>query len=189
MNRECEIERSDEYYVLRFCHSGDREAFTALVERHRDSIRRILYTILRGAYEDIEDAEQEVLLALFKDLRRFTFRASFKTYLFRMCRNKGIDMLRKAKRQQNIIHKFMAAGRVEDQETPEVRAIRSSDRDELMKCLLKLSEEDRSLLLMKEVEGQSLQELGDIFHLPVGTVKSRLHRARKKAAGLLIGRV
>ena len=89
------MSRTDHELVRRFVETGDTGAFEALVRRHLGEIRRLLLVMLPAFPEDREDVEQEVLADLYLSLRRFQFRASFRTYLFRFCRNKTADFVRK----------------------------------------------------------------------------------------------
>ena len=97
MNHREYSEADDEILIKRFTGSGDRLAFQVLVERHIGSLRKFLFTLFRGCREDIEDAEQEILMSLFMGLTNFKFRSSFKTYFYRLSKNRAIDILRKKK--------------------------------------------------------------------------------------------
>ncbi len=174
-------ELSDEICILRFCEQNDEAAFDCLVKRYSRSIRRIIFTIIREPEEDIEDLGQEILLSLYRNLSKFSFRSSFKTYLFRMCRNKAIDFTRKRKRLIKVDERARDYLESVNNSTPETIYIRQSERDEVMKVIFKLKEKERSLIIMKDVENLSIAEIAAILKKPVGTVKSRLHRARIKA--------
>ena len=93
----------DDDLIREFVRCGNRKAFVLLIERHIGGMRRLLFTLFNGNRDDMEDAEQEILLSLFQSLSRFKGRSSFKTYLYRFCRNKAIDILRKNKRERKII--------------------------------------------------------------------------------------
>lgn len=98
------MSRTDHDLVRRFIESGDTEAFEALVRRHLGQIRRLLLVMLPASPEDREDVEQEVLADLYLSLRRIRFRASFRTYLFRFCRNTTADFVRKRVRSRRRGH-------------------------------------------------------------------------------------
>ena len=91
---------ADETLIRLFADTGDDRAFAEIVTRHRSGIRRILYSVLNGNAEEISEVEQDVLVALSRSLPKFEFRASFKTWLYRFCRNKAIDFLRKKGRER-----------------------------------------------------------------------------------------
>ena len=179
-------ELSDEVCILNFCKLNDEAAFTCLVNRYSKSIRRIIYTIIREPIEDLEDVEQEVLLALYKGLPKFSFKSSFSTYLYRLCRNKAIDYLRKNKQNRKVIEQMLNHPETSDRNTPESLYMSKMNKNSVLNSIFELSEKERSIIIMKDVENLSISEIADIFHKPVGTIKSRLHRARKKVAAKIL---
>ena len=177
---------SPEEALRLFTQHRDEAAFRRLVRFYLPSIRRILYSALPWSREDREDAEQEVLLALYRSLPRFAFRSGFRTYLFRLCRNKAADQIRKSRRSAALNDR---AGRLEEEPGapgPEELYLRREQQDRIRRAVFRLKERDRSLLILKDAEGLDLKELARIFRVPPGTVKSRLHRARLKAAEIMI---
>ena len=175
-------ELSDEVCILNFSKLNDEAAFNCLVNRYSRSIRRIIYTVIRSTEEDIEDVEQEVLMALYKGLPKFSFKSSFSTYLYRMCRNKSIDFLRKNKSRTKEIEHAFKYSEASDNNTPESIYMNKLEKNSILNSIFQLNEKHRSILLMKDVENLSINEIAAIFHKPVGTIKSRLHRARKMTA-------
>ncbi len=149
-------------------------------------VRRLLYGLFNGNREDMEDAEQEILLALFQTLPRFKGKSSFKTFLYRLCRNKAIDMLRKKGREKRLL-RFYAVETSPDAGNPETMVMKQESGREIIKRFRELNREERTLLILKDVEDLSIKELGRIMEVPPGTVKSRLHRTREKMADLLGG--
>jgi RNA polymerase sigma-70 factor (ECF subfamily) len=132
--------------------------------------------------EDLEDAEQEILLALLSGIKKFSFKSSFRTYFYRLCRNRARDFIRKKagdRRRLNRSGLLLPLRVVPD---PESEVLRKQESDAVTEVLMRLSPADRFLLYMKDGEGFSIEELSRILNLPGGTIKSRLHRARKKAA-------
>ena len=174
----------DSILIRQFISGGGNEAFITLVKRHTGIMRNVLYTVLGGNREDIEDAEQEILMALYTNIRKFRFGSSFSTYFYRFCRNKGIDYLRKKTRNNKIIKAFRELPEKEIS-NPEKEYLKKEQKNEFNSILFKLKEEERSLLLLKDIEKLSIKEISAIFRLPEGTIKSRLHRVREKAAGMI----
>ncbi len=172
----------DEILIRRFVESEDRYAFRALIERHIGSIRKILYLLFKGCIEDIEDAEQEILLSLYLELKNFRFQSSFKTYLYRLCRNRAIDILRKQNRERNKRKRIsMKASSIEPVK-PEDKVLTEDCREGISKALFKLGADERMLILMRHIDGFSIRKICSILKSPEGTVKSRLHRSREKLA-------
>ena len=170
----------DQLLIRRFLCSGDTRTFQELVERHLPSIRRLLYTLFNGQREDMEDAEQEIILSLFQALKNFQFRSSFRTYFYRLARNRGIDCLRRKRSRERAMARARPGLWNSEPADPEQQALRREEVQTLLGVLQTLRPGDRHLILMKDVEGFSIEEIADILAIPSGTVKSRLHRARGK---------
>ncbi len=177
----------DRLLIARFVHANDQRAFVTLIKRHTGTIRRLLYTLFVGHRADMEDAEQEVLLGLYQNLHRFRGTSSFRTYLFRFTRNKAIDLIRKKERQRRIT-RLAACLPDPVSPDPEERILQDESRREVLDLLFEISEKERTLLLLKDVEGLSISEIGKIMGIPEGTIKSRLHRTRGRLAELLMAR-
>ena len=152
------------------------------MDRHLQLIRRLLYTLFNGQREEMEDAEQEILICLFQGLKDFRFRSSFRTYLYRMARNRAIDCLRRAKSRERVRARLNPGSWNRDPSGPEEQALRREATGTLLELFRSLPSRDRQLILMKDVDGFSLEEMSEILGVPTGTVKSRLHRARSKLA-------
>ncbi len=144
------------------------------------AIRGLLYSIFRGSIEDMEDAEQEILFALYANIGKYRFESSFRTFLFRFARNKAIDLLRGKKREKKKEREVRSSFSNEAGEDPDTRMIETQKKELLLAALCRLDESERSLIVMKEQGGCSVEELARVFGIPAGTVKSRLHGIRKK---------
>jgi RNA polymerase sigma-70 factor (ECF subfamily) len=164
---------------------GDGAAFNQLVLAYR---KRILGTIGRliGHPEDVEDVGQEVFIRLYFSLDQLRSAEVFEPWLYRLTSNAAYDYLRKRRRrmesrmadlseQQVTVADALASTKV-DYEEGQRKAI----RDTVDSLLDGVSEEDRVLLMMKEVEGLSLKELGKIYHVNENALKVRLFRARQR---------
>jgi RNA polymerase sigma-70 factor (ECF subfamily) len=165
--------------------AGDAAAFNELVLAYR---KRILGTISRliGRPEDVEDVGQEVFVRLYYSLDQLRTPEVFEPWLYRLTVNASYDYLRRAKRrsesrmadlseQQVLMADSLAGGRQEDDER------QKSQVREFMDALFRhVSEEDRLLLTLKEVEGLSLRELEQIYNVNENALKVRLFRARQR---------
>jgi len=174
-----------EFEIIEKARSGDDGAFNLVVNAYR---KRILGTIARliGRPEDVEDVGQEVFLRLYYSLDQLRAAEVFEPWLYRLTVNAAYDYLRRQKRrpesrmsdlsEQQVMMADAAAGGT--QQTEELR--RTKVREMVQSLLEKVSEEDRILLLMKEVEGLSLKELEQIYKVNENALKVRLFRARQR---------
>ena len=176
---------TDEDLVRRFVATGDRGAFECLVLRHLGSIRRLLYTVLNGNLEDVADAEQEVLVSLYRGMRGFAYRSSFRTWLYRFTRNRGIDYLRASRRRRRRELALRGSALASVSPDPVEAVLRDERRTAILRSVAQLGSVDRLVVTLREVEGLSMEEIGQTLGLPVGTVESRLSRARARLVTIL----
>jgi RNA polymerase sigma-70 factor (ECF subfamily) len=174
-----------EFDLLQQAQQGDAAAFNQVVTAYR---RRILGTIARliGRPEDVEDVAQEVFLRLYFSLDQLRTPEVFEPWLYRLTVNASYDYLRKSKRrpesrmsdlsEQQVMMADAAAGSKAQIEEGEKRRV----KDTVQGLLASVSEEDRILLTLKEVEGLSLKELERIYHVNENSLKVRLFRARQR---------
>jgi RNA polymerase sigma-70 factor (ECF subfamily) len=174
-----------EFELLQQAQRGDASAFNQVVTAYR---RRILGTISRliGRPEDVEDVAQEVFLRLYFSLDQLRTPEVFEPWLYRLTVNASYDYLRKSKRrpesrmsdlsEQQVMMADAAAGSKAQIEEGEKHRV----RDTVNSLLASVSEEDRILLTLKEVEGLSLKELERIYHVSENSLKVRLFRARQR---------
>src|SRR5215469_6840386 len=174
-----------DFELIQRAKAGDDAAFNQIVVAYR---KRILGTIARliGRPEDVEDVGQEVFLRLYFSLDQLRTPEVFEPWLYRLTVNASYDYLRKQRRrmesrmadlseQQVVLADAVAGGKV-DQERQEHKRVR-----ETVDALLgAVSEEDRILLTLKEVEGLSLKELEKIYRVNENALKVRLFRARQR---------
>jgi len=161
---------------------GDRDAFAELVERSLPRVRRLLAALFNGSAEDMADAEQEILAGLWIGLDRFRFDSSFRTYLYRFCRNKAIDLLRREGRHRRRVEAVRREAATAAPADPREGLDREERRLLVRRALGALAPDERVLVVMKDVEEMSVEEISAAMSLPAGTVKSRLHRVRGKLA-------
>lgn len=174
-----------EFDVVREAQNGSDQAFNQIVLAYR---KRVLGTISRliGKPEDVEDVGQEVFLRLYDSLDQLRTPEVFEPWLYRLTVNAAYDYLRRRKRrseprmadlsEQQVASADAAAGRaVGEQERERTRV-----RDLVQSLLDAVSQEDRVLLLLKEVEGLSLKELERIYRVNENALKVRLFRARQR---------
>ena len=174
-----------DFALIERARSGDDSAFGQVVQAYK---KRILGTIARliGRPEDVEDVGQEVFLRLYYSLEQLRTAEVFEPWLYRLTVNAAYDYLRKQRRrresrmsdlsEQQVMMAYAAAGgKFNDEEQR-----RGKVRERVQALLEKVSEEDRILLTMKEVEGLSFKELEKIYGVNENALKVRLFRARQR---------
>jgi RNA polymerase sigma-70 factor (ECF subfamily) len=175
-----------DFELIERAQAGNEAAFTELVLAYR---RRILGTIARliGRPEDVEDVGQQVFLRLYLSLDQLRTPEVFEPWLYRLTVNAAYDYLRRQRRRgetrmadlsvaQVLTADALAGGkrRAEEEEQTGIREFVQS-------LLARVSDEDRTLLILKEVEGLSLRDLEKIYHVNENALKVRLFRARQRA--------
>ncbi len=168
---------SDRVCIEKYISQNDETAFSTLIERHRPFIRKVIFAVFGGWPEEAEEAEQEVFIDLSENLHRFRGDSSFSTYLYRLAKNRAIDGLRKIRRGRS---RFVTLPEISGGEDPLDISIRNEDRRFLYAVLGQLKDEERMLILLKDIEGFSLEQITEMTGFPPGTVKSRLHRGRNR---------
>jgi RNA polymerase sigma-70 factor (ECF subfamily) len=170
--------------LVRLSQGGSQAAFEDLVRRHQQRVFALVNGILRRP-DDVEDVAQQVFLKAYLGIKRFDQRAAFSTWLYKIAVNECWDYLRKKKVRPLVYEADLSEeqvsrldGIVSADRPPEGPNDRAEARELLERMLDTLPEQDRQLLLLKEVEGFSVQELAEILKLNVNTVKVRLFRAR-----------
>lgn len=175
--------------LVRQAQQGDPRAFQELVVRYQRRVFNICYGIVRNA-DEAQDLTQETFIRVHKNLARFEGNASFYTWVFRIAKNVGIDHLRKMKRRSASSFDEMIETNTEraidtvSMPTPlGINPSRVAGRRELLEqiqnALASLSESHREIIVLREIEDLSYQEIADALEISIGTVMSRLHHARK----------
>lgn len=177
---------SDEAALVRRIQAKDEIAFREIVERYQTKVFSIIYGILRN-HNDAEDIAQQVFAKIYFSIGNFDFRSSLLTWIYKITVNECYDYLRK-KRVRKLVYESdfseEDSQRMENSDSARDRgpAVDTTleKRDLIMKLLSKVSEEDRSLILLKEVEGHSVEELAQMTGMNENTIKVKLFRTRQK---------
>jgi len=184
--------RNLDFELVRRVQSGDQEAFRDLVERHQNKIFSVVYRTLRNR-EDAEDVAQRVFTKVYFAIQSFDCRNSLLTWIYKIAINECYSHLRKRRLELALevdapeYEKFVADGWFGAARQSAIDTTTAA-RDYLNKLLARVGEEDRLLLVLKEVEGHSIAELAEMTGASQSAVKTKLFRARRKlleAAGRL----
>ena len=181
-----DYQNSQEGALVRRAQEGDEAAFREIVERYQSKVFSIIHGIVRQR-NDVEDIAQQVFTKVFFSIRNFDFRSSLITWIYKITVNECFDYLRKKKVRKLVYESDLSedeARRVENTE-PTVDRQPGADvtlvrRDYVVKLLARVSEEERTLLMLKEVEGRSVEELSQMTGMNENTIKVKLFRARQK---------
>lgn len=184
---------------------GDKDAYRQLVEKYQSKVMGLAFEVVRNR-EDAEDITQETFVKAFLSLGGFKGQSSFYTWLYRIAYNMSVDFKRKLNRRGGVHVEFKdtlpkgSGGRAEAEsgqeslqdslaasaEGPQDALIRKETAAKLREVFKELSDEHRSVMTLREIDGLSYEEISDIMGIPKGTVMSRLHYARKTMQRSLI---
>lgn len=180
----------DESYLIKQSQGGDAAAFNYLVETYQQRIYNLSLRMM-GNSESAEDATQEAFLNAFRAIRSFRS-GSFKAWLFRIATNVCYDQLRSNKRRpatsldELILDPENPIDFPDSSETPEDYALRSELGRSIQQGLLSMSPDHRAVLVLIDIQGMSYDEVAEITNTQLGTIKSRLSRARRHLRDFLL---
>ena len=180
---------SDEKQLVRRARRGDEEAFRMLMERYKRKVFSIAYGMVHDPQAAL-DISQEVFIKVHRYLGSFQGTSSFYTWIYRIAVNLSIDHLRKANRRDTVDYDDMLGRREPDDSealvaptfldgNPHAAFKRKELGRQIERALATLSEKHRAVLLLREVDGLSYEEISRTLKIHRGTVMSRLHHARK----------
>ncbi len=170
--------------LVRTAQGGDTRAFDVLVERYQEKVYRLSYKILRHE-DDAAEALQDAFLSAFRGLKNFKAESTFSTWLYRIATNAALMKYRK-RRDGHVSLEQSQSGveeseglQIPDWSTQPVQDLLDAETREVMEdSIQRLPEELRTVFVLRDIEGLSNAEVGEILNLTVAAVKSRLHRAR-----------
>jgi RNA polymerase sigma-70 factor, ECF subfamily len=172
--------------LVRRAQAQDKEAFEELVRRHQHRVFAVAGGILRRR-EDAEDIAQQVFVKAYFSLKRFDQRAAFSTWLYKITVNECWDLLRKRKVRPLVYESDLSEEQARQFGATDERASEEPDiseklvaRQRVQNLMAGLDERDRTMLILKEVEGFAVEEIAEILGLNANTVKVRLFRARRR---------
>jgi RNA polymerase sigma-70 factor (ECF subfamily) len=171
-------EPTDDELIRRF-RAGDHEAFANLVRRHERRVYNLAYRMI-GRAEDARDVTQETFLSCFRKLDSFRGDSAFSTWLYRIAANATYDTLR---RKTPVP---LASEDLVPPPAPDLAETASTAID-VQRALMLVPHDFRAVLVMHDVQGYPYEDIAEVLELPLGTVKSRLHRARVALGRALSG--
>jgi len=190
------IDADEDIEFVLACQKGDTEAFAVLVERHQKQILNIAFR-MTGDYDEACDIAQEAFISAYRSIRKFKAEAKFSTWLYRIVINYSKNRLKQMRgrdrregvslddsgeiKTEGILNKSPG-----DCANPGTHLEMREREAQVQKCINSLDEEYREVLVLRDIQGFSYEEIRDILKIPDGTVKSRLSRARRALKDCLI---
>lgn len=159
--------------------NGDDKNFERLVERNMDMIFNLCFNIMND-YDDALDCAQEVFIKVFKNIRGFRFRSSFSTWIYAIAVNTCRDSISSSYRKRRV--SISEIGEIQDSagDTPVSVQEKNEITDIIRQAISGLPEEERVLIILRDMENRSYEEISVITGLKTGTIKSRISRARHR---------
>ncbi len=176
----------DAEYVKRV-QRGDADSFEVLVRRHQKATFNLVYRLL-GDYEEAAEVAQEVFLSAFKSIHQFRGDANFSTWLYRIAfnhastRRKGLQI---AQQRHVPLDGTELIGDGDAFADPEKTAQDRETQQRVQRALNSLPKDDAAIIILRDLQDAPYEEVAQLLEIPVGTVKSRLHRARRALKELL----
>jgi len=168
----------DDFSLIKQFIDGDESVFSELLKRHKEKVRNIIYITLSNT-DGVDDIAQEVFITVYRHLKSFRFESQFTTWLYRIIINKCKDHLRK----KNIRSIFLP---LKDEEPVFDSINEDTDIKHIVRNAIEtLPDKLRIPLVLKDLEGFSYQEIADTMECEIGTVKSRIFRAREALKKIL----
>ena len=181
------MERTESILVADLC-DGDMTALAILVDRHKDLVYRVAMQITKNS-DDASDVLQDAFLKVYDSINAFRQESAFETWLYRIVVNLSIDAVKKRKRQQESMASLSEVSDVHQNPDIQQDPTRQAERNELQEWVTQavnsLSIKHRAVVILHELEGLSHPQIADILDCSEGTVRSRLHYARKRLRVLL----
>ncbi|MDA8406225.1 MAG: sigma-70 family RNA polymerase sigma factor [Deltaproteobacteria bacterium] len=179
--------RDDDEELVKRCAGGDREAFNDLVVKYQKKVFSVAYRFV-GDPEEANDLAQEIFTAAYQNLKSFRGDSKFSTWLFQIATNRGKNRFKYLKRRGFFTNK--GSSETDDEGDQSHRALpdQTANPEELLsgnqirkaviEAINELEPDHREIVILRDIEGLSYDEIARILDLPEGTTKSRLHRAR-----------
>lgn len=179
----------DDRRLIADCLGGQRDAFGELITRYQARLYNAALRLVQSP-EDAADVVQDAFLNAFQSLHSFKGDAEFFTWLYRIAFNTAISLKRKKRPSISLEARAGEPGIDPDDPSdyvkPGIALERTEDERRLNDAITRLSPEHREVLLLKDIEGLKYEDIADILAVPIGTIRSRLHRARLELRDLLV---
>jgi RNA polymerase sigma-70 factor (ECF subfamily) len=173
---------ADDQDLIADCLQGNTDAFGELVHRYQDRLFNTVFRLVGNA-EDAQDVVQDAFLSAYQSLHSFKGDSLFFTWIYRIAINTAISLKRKQKTTLSIDAGGDQGRSIDPLDSsefsqPEHALEMAEEEQQIQMALNRLSPEHRTVLVMKDIEGQKYEAMAEVLGVPIGTIRSRLHRAR-----------
>jgi len=181
---------TDDFTLIRAIQAGDQKAFESLVRRYQRQVANLISMTI-GNHDDVDDIAQEVFIRVHRSLPKFKFDASFFSWLYRITMNLCIDEIRKRKIRKVLSLDFLTEDALErsrkskDYILPSDEMLTEERKTIVQSALQRLSREHREVLVLREYQDYSYNEIAETLGITIEAVKSRIFRARAELKGML----
>ncbi len=186
---------TDESKLIKKAQKGDTAAFEKIITEYQNVVYSIAYRYAENP-EDAADMSQEVFLKMFRNINTFQFKSKLSTWIYRVAANTCIDLVKKSNRDKNTYSidegyensdgdtKYTEIA--DDSSQPETVLEDSEVKDAINLAISELNEDYRTVIILRDIQGLSYDEISEIVGCSVGTVKSRISRGRKNLREILL---
>lgn len=183
---------SNERWLIEESQKGNIDAFEELIKEHKKSAYNIALRVLRNV-EDAEDASQEALIKIFRSIKNFNMESTFRVWMYRIVVNTCIDFKRRKNINAISIDEKIDLGSgkefqreiADDSNNPDALIDKNYNTQLVNDAINKLEDSFKTIVILRDIEGFTYKEISEILSCNLGTVKSRLSRARKSLRGIL----
>ncbi|MGD9719978.1 MAG: sigma-70 family RNA polymerase sigma factor [Pirellulales bacterium] len=180
----------DDVQLINEALDGDSAAFGHLVTRYQDRLYNTLVHVV-GSADTAYDMVQDAFVQAYVKLETFERSSAFYTWLYRIAVNLAISRRRREKPMASVdqARELLGHEPIDTADPPEARLEQRERACQVHQALAALSEEHRAILILREMDGCSYEQIAEILELPIGTIRSRLHRARLQLRDQLKGMI
>ena len=184
---------ADELKLIKKAQKGDVGAFEKIITEYQSVVYSISYRYADNVH-DAADMAQEEFLKMFKTINTFRFKSKFSTWIYRVATNTCLDMVKSRRRTDSAVSfgSFddddggFAAEPADTRFMPDERLEAAEAKDVVNRAIGELSDEYRTVIILRDIRGLSYEEIADVVDCSVGTVKSRISRARRNLREILL---
>ncbi len=181
------MKKDDDAQLIRKSLQGDSAAYGRLVQAYQDRLFNTIAHVV-GCREEAEDVVQEAFVQAYVKLSTFQGHSAFYTWLYRIAFNTAVSRRRRKKSEVSVerSRELSGAEPVDTGDAPSERMEREERVEQVQRALSALSDQHRTILVLREMDGCCYDTISEILDLPIGTVRSRLHRARLQLRDQLV---